>query len=145
MDTVNIELALRFTSLVVFPIDLLSLIECVEYTTLFAAGASHCCAGTIEASGTKCGQPPCIPDPEFYNAPSPTSAPVDPYTMCSSRGGIISADHTVCCSQSCGTCGGVGCDSRDGGKVQAMMIVVLLLLFVCLVAALLKTICCLLE
>ncbi len=83
---------------------------------LLIAGASGCCAGTIEDNGITCGEPPCIPDPAFFD-PLPPGSPVDSYTMCHSLlGGIISPDESVCCSQSCGTCGGEGYDARSGGK-----------------------------
>ncbi len=82
---------------------------------LLSAGASNCRAGMIGAAGIKCGQPPCIPDPAFYNAPV-VPTPTDPYEMCNSISGVISFDQSVCCSQSCGTCGGEGCDIRNGGN-----------------------------
>ncbi len=75
-------------------------------------GASNCCAGHIEAAGIQCGQPPCIPDPAFYNPPV---TPTDPYEMCNSIGGVTSPAQNVCCSLSCEICGGEGCDTRNGG------------------------------
>jgi hypothetical protein len=65
-------------------------------------GATSCCTSTILSSATSCerSDPPCIfPDPQ-----------------CTS--GILSPAGDVCCTASCGTCGGDGCNSRPGGAEQ---------------------------
>lgn len=76
-------------------------------------GGAWCCGGSIkELCSTSAGPPPCS-----YPAgwpPGPEAAVAS--TRC--QDGVISAVGDVCCSRSCGTCGGPGCDGRPGGAAQ---------------------------
>ncbi|CBJ33624.1 hypothetical protein Esi_0531_0003 [Ectocarpus siliculosus] len=83
-------------------------------------GSGACCGGGVQASGRYCsvtGEAPCMTGPA--PTPEPTPAPTPPPTvevpMCD--GGIVGIQTSdVCCSASCGSCGGTGCSSRDGGS-----------------------------
>ena len=47
-----------------------------------------------------------------------TSTPAEWFlhdNKCEENGGVSSSDGAVCCSASCGTCGGAGCSGRTGG------------------------------
>ncbi|CAM9706611.1 unnamed protein product, partial [Ectocarpus fasciculatus] len=63
-------------------------------------GAEACCGGGVRDSGRYCsvtGEAPCI-------------------TVETCDGGIVGIQTSdVCCSLSCGSCGGSGCMARDGG------------------------------
>ena len=37
-------------------------------------------------------------------------------TQCASYAGVQDVNGTACCTASCGTCGGIGCDTRPGGQ-----------------------------
>ncbi|CAM9812970.1 unnamed protein product [Ectocarpus sp. 4 AP-2014] len=82
-------------------------------------GEDACCGGGVRASGRYCsvtGEAPCMtgsaPTPE--PTPAPTPPPTEEVPMCD--GGIVGIQSSdVCCSLSCGSCGGIGCTGRDGG------------------------------
>mmetsp|Transcript_19226 Transcript_19226/g.27035 ORF Transcript_19226/g.27035 Transcript_19226/m.27035 type:complete len:457 (-) Transcript_19226:69-1439(-) len=65
-----------------------------------------CCGSAIIAADKSCdtNDPPCVVE----------SSSTTRY--CSTIGGILADDGNTCCSNSCGTCGGFGCDQRPGGK-----------------------------
>jgi len=67
-------------------------------------GSSGCCGGVITSSTRYCDEyeAPCIIR-EVVEEPDPTC-----------ENGILKGD--VCCLSSCGTCGGTGCGSREGGS-----------------------------
>ncbi|CAM9985070.1 unnamed protein product [Ectocarpus sp. 13 AM-2016] len=84
-------------------------------------GSESCCGGGVRATGRYCsitGEAPCMtspaPTPESTLAPTPAPTP-ETVPMCD--GGIIGIQTSdVCCSASCGSCGGSGCSGRDGGS-----------------------------
>ncbi len=67
-------------------------------------GGSGCCSGTIASDNNSCDNQgaPCVVKIEPELEPDPTC-----------EFGILSKD--VCCSLTCGTCGGSGCGDREGG------------------------------
>ncbi|CAN0256602.1 unnamed protein product, partial [Ectocarpus sp. 8 AP-2014] len=85
-------------------------------------GEDACCGGGVRASGRYCsvtGEAPCMtagPAPTPEPTPAPTPAPTEEAVpMCD--GGIVGIQSSdVCCSSSCGSCGGIGCTGRDGGE-----------------------------
>ncbi|CAM9836675.1 unnamed protein product, partial [Ectocarpus fasciculatus] len=91
-------------------------------------GAEACCGGGVRASERYCsvtGEAPCITGPVPTPAPTPGPAPTSPPTPVPTPaptevetcdGGIVGIQVSdVCCSSSCGSCGGSGCTSREGG------------------------------
>ncbi|CAM9908484.1 unnamed protein product, partial [Ectocarpus sp. 6 AP-2014] len=83
-------------------------------------GSEACCGGGVRASGRYCsvtGEAPCMtgPAPTPESTPAPSPPPTDEVPMCD--GGIVGIQQSdVCCSSRCGSCGGIGCTSRDGGS-----------------------------
>ncbi|CBJ33613.1 expressed unknown protein [Ectocarpus siliculosus] len=83
-------------------------------------GSEACCGGGVRASGRFCsvtGEAPCMtgPAPTPEPTPAPTPPPTDEVPMCD--GGIVGIQQSdICCSSRCGSCGGTGCTSRDGGS-----------------------------
>eukprot|EP00903_Cladosiphon_okamuranus_P011266 g10624.t1 len=79
-------------------------------------GKEACCRGGVKTLDRICSSTvgaPCIVSDD---PPAPTPAPVteEEEEMCSAGiPGILAND--VCCPNSCGACGGVGCGRRDGG------------------------------
>ena len=70
-----------------------------------SGGAKSCCSSNILSSGISCceSSPPCI-----------VTSCSDQYCQYGIRTHAV--NHTiVCCSESCATCGGTGCDLRLGG------------------------------
>eukprot|EP00612_Vaucheria_litorea_P003972 CAMPEP_0171460858 /NCGR_PEP_ID=MMETSP0945-20130129/5560_1 /TAXON_ID=109269 /ORGANISM="Vaucheria litorea, Strain CCMP2940" /LENGTH=583 /DNA_ID=CAMNT_0011987133 /DNA_START=94 /DNA_END=1845 /DNA_ORIENTATION=+ len=70
-------------------------------------GKENCCVSSIQTASKSCdsNSPPCTMD---------TTTTTTRY--CSTIGGILAEDGNTCCANSCGTCGGYGCDTRPGGK-----------------------------
>ncbi|CAB1103581.1 unnamed protein product [Ectocarpus sp. CCAP 1310/34] len=79
-------------------------------------GAASCCTTNVLDAGIECGEAPCVIDASSSTTPAPaTPAPTSEVPMCD--GGIVGIQaKEVCCSASCGSCGGVGCSGRDGGS-----------------------------
>eukprot|EP00752_Nemacystus_decipiens_P009057 g8086.t2 len=82
------------------------------------AGASACCSSTIAVEGQLCsvtGESPCIID-NYTPAPVVpdigSAAPVVPSTCSNGLPGYQNLD--ICCLESCGVCGGVGCGTIPG-------------------------------
>lgn len=77
-------------------------------------GGDECCGGAITRLCTSsAGAPPCR-----YISALAAPKPIEPVSAPSARrcvGGVESAAGDACCLQSCGQCGGPGCDQRDGG------------------------------
>ncbi|CAM9918553.1 unnamed protein product, partial [Ectocarpus fasciculatus] len=82
-------------------------------------GAEACCGGGVRASGRYCsvtGEAPCITGPAPTPAPTPEGQWCSLADLATCDGGIVGIQASdVCCSSSCGSCGGSGCTSRDGG------------------------------
>ncbi|CAB1104564.1 unnamed protein product [Ectocarpus sp. CCAP 1310/34] len=85
-------------------------------------GADACCGGGVRSSGRFCsvtGEAPCItgPAPTPEPTPAPTQPPTDEGAVPMCDGGIVGIQSSdVCCTSSCGSCGGSGCTGRDGGE-----------------------------
>ncbi len=85
-------------------------------------GNDNCCGASIIAANKSCDvhkapcviQPPSTPSPTSPPTSSPTPAPTPspPDPIC---GNGIHSDQ-ICCSLSCGTCGGSGCGLLPGGN-----------------------------
>lgn len=71
-------------------------------------GSKGCCMGVITASGVVCGEPPCVAESDIE------------YVTCP-EGSVASPDGSVCCKESCSTCGGTGCSKRPGGATNCCM------------------------
>jgi hypothetical protein len=71
-------------------------------------GAGACCGDVLKASGPQCGQPPCTMRVDAKAAVARSFA-------CLGAGGVPDESGLFCCSNTCGTCGGPGCDNREGG------------------------------
>jgi len=70
--------------------------------------ASACCGDALYSANQICGHAPCTMGVDPLAAKARTDA-------CLGLGGIPDASGMMCCASSCGTCGGTGCEGRDGG------------------------------
>lgn len=81
-------------------------------------GAAECCKPAIVSAGVSCNvaRPPCIVTP-LIGSPSPIPPVVNPPDPTCARGflGVLNGVR-VCCSRSCGQCGGGMCAERPGGR-----------------------------
>jgi len=78
-------------------------------------GASACCADSLEAANVACGDPPCLM--ETHASAQARDAAVFS-AKCRDKGGIPDSSGLKCCAESCGVCGGEGCEMRPGGAEQ---------------------------
>lgn len=70
--------------------------------------AAGCCADSLASANEPCGDPPCA----MAIDPAASSARV---SACQGLGGIPDSTGMLCCESSCGSCGGAGCEGRQGG------------------------------
>merc|ERR1712039_474883 len=80
-------------------------------------GGSQCCGHSLKATCTSPEGPPPCSYPAGWDWP-PARRASSPQSSDRCLDGIPDADGRKCCSKSCGTCGGIGCDARPGGAQQ---------------------------
>ncbi|CEM23853.1 unnamed protein product [Vitrella brassicaformis CCMP3155] len=78
-------------------------------------GPQNCCANAIKKTDRQCGlhTAPCNLTPSLL-----LTYPVTSHASFCTRqlGGTYDAANDACCPAYCGTCGGVGCENRPGGR-----------------------------
>lgn len=74
-------------------------------------GADMCCGDNLGAANQMCGDPACV----FHTNPREAEARAN---ACKALGGVADPSGLACCPASCGSCGGLGCDSRPGGAAS---------------------------
>ena len=75
-------------------------------------GAEACCTDSLDSANAQCGTPPCLMESKQTSQARNLQGHAD---LCAEMGGVSDPFGSVCCAGSCGKCGGMECDAREGG------------------------------